>query len=59
MGARPQQAGETENGTERFATSTENRNGLTAFLVSFSGLLEEMDRRYDGIGVREMVVKIR
>jgi hypothetical protein len=35
MGARPQQAGETENGTERFATSAENRNGLTAFLVSF------------------------
>jgi len=51
--ARPQRAGETENEIERLATSAES---VTAFLFSLSRLLEKTDERYDGVGVREMVV---
>jgi hypothetical protein len=47
MGAgRRQRAGETENGTERLATSVENRSYLTAllfFLVFLVQLLEKLE----------------
>ena len=55
--ARPQRAGETENGIERLATSAENVSYLAAFLFSLvQKLLEKTDERCDGVGVRKLVV---
>jgi hypothetical protein len=52
----PQRAGETENGTERLATSVENVSYLAAFLFSLVQTLEKTDERYDGVEVHKMVV---
>src|SRR6266851_6403906 len=54
--ARPQRAGETENGTERLATSAESVSYLAAFLFSLVQTLEKTDERCDGVGVRKLVV---
>jgi hypothetical protein len=52
--ARPQRAGETENGIERLATSAENVSCLAAFLFSLVQTFK--NQRYDCVGVREMTL---
>jgi hypothetical protein len=52
--ARPQRAGETENGIERLATSAENVSYLAAFLFSLVRTFK--NERYECVGVREMII---
>src|SRR3984885_15079268 len=54
--ARPQRTEETENGTERLATSAEDVSYLAAFLFSLVQTSRKADERYDGVGVRDLVV---